>query len=57
MDFVAFKDWALLGLLTCGVYIMYLVLVSLERLNVKMAVVIERLSNHDKRIERLEKKK
>jgi hypothetical protein len=57
MDFVAFKDWALLGLLTCGVYIMYLVLVSLDRLNVKMAVVIERLSNHDKRIERLEKKK
>lgn len=54
MDFAAFKDWALLGLMTCGVYILWDLKGSIDKLNVKIAVVIERMNNHEKRIDKLE---
>lgn len=56
MDFLAFKDWTLLGLLTGGVYILWQLKASVDQLNVQIAVVIERMNNHEKRIEKLEDK-
>jgi len=54
MDFNAFKEWVFLGLLAGGVGILYTLKQSVEELNIKMAVIIERMSNHEKRIENLE---
>lgn len=56
MDFTAFKDWVFLGLLSGGVGILYSLKNGIEALNIKMAVIIERTSNHEKRIENLENK-
>jgi hypothetical protein len=57
MDFGAFKEWVFLSLLSSGVYILYTLKLSVEDLNIKMAVIIERTSNHEKRIEKLESEK
>lgn len=54
MDFLAFKDWVLLGLLSGGVYILWQLKDSVQQLNVQIAVVIERMNNHEKRLEKLE---
>lgn len=54
MDFEGFKEWVFLGLLSGGVYILWTLKLSIEDLNIKMAVIIERTSNHEKRIEKLE---
>ena len=54
MDFNAFKDWAFLGLLTSGLYILYGLKESVDKLNISIAVVISRTDGHEKRIERLE---
>jgi hypothetical protein len=56
MDFAAFKDWAFLGVLTGGVYILWQIKTSVDELNVKIAVVINRTDSHEKRIEKLEEK-
>jgi hypothetical protein len=56
MDFNAFKEWVFLGLLAGGVHILYSLKQSVEELNVKMAVIIEKTGNHEKRIENLESK-
>lgn len=57
MKFEGFKDWALLGLLSVGIFFLGRIESSVSELNVKIAVVIERLDNHDKRIEKLEENK
>lgn len=54
MDFNSFKDWAFLGLLSGGVYILYALKNSVDQLNISIAVVIERMNNHEKRIDKLE---
>lgn len=56
MDFAAFKDWALLGLLGGGVYILWQLKDAVSALNIQVAVIIERTSSHEKRIENLEAK-
>lgn len=43
MNFTKFKDWALLGLLSGSVFILWLMYQSIATLNVNMAVVIERM--------------
>ena len=54
MDFNSFKDWAFLGLLSGGVWILYALKGSVDQLNISIAVVIERMNNHEKRIDKLE---
>lgn len=54
MDFNAFKDWAFLGLLSGGLWVLYGLKDSVDKLNISIAVVIERMNNHEKRIDRLE---
>lgn len=56
MDFVEFKEWVFLGLLAGGVGILYALKQSVEELNVKVAVIVERTANHERRIENLESK-
>lgn len=51
MDFQHFVEWSFYGIMgTCAVAIAR----SIMDLNVKIAVVIEQLAGHEKRIERLE---
>jgi hypothetical protein len=61
MDFAAFKDWALLGLIAGGIWLLFDVLKkllnSVELLNERVAVVIEKTNDHESRIEKLEKTK
>ena len=54
MNFAEFKDWAFLGLLGGGVTILYMLKASVDQLNIQIAIVIERMNNHEKRIDRLE---
>ena len=65
MDFSAFKDWVMLGLLGGLVYVIWeaknVIAVKLDSLdtsvkilNIQVAVVIEKTTNHEKRIEKLE---
>lgn len=59
MDFSAFKDWALLALITGGLYMLVDILKDIRNsivlLTDKVAVVIEKTNNHEIRIEHLEK--
>ncbi|HLB42012.1 MAG TPA: hypothetical protein VJN02_03995 [Gammaproteobacteria bacterium] len=61
MDFIQFKDWVLIGLLSsigpAIVYILWKMYGSIENLNIKIAVVLERLNSHEKRIKKLETNK
>ncbi len=65
MDFIQFKDWIMLGLLGGLVYVIWdsqrngiqvlqQIRESINELTIKLAVVIEKTENHEKRIERLE---
>lgn len=68
MDFNAFKDWALLALLSGGVFILWQskevgkevkddlkeLKNGVNALNTKIAVTIERMDGHEKRIEKVE---
>lgn len=54
MDFSAFKDWIMLGLLGGGVYILWGLKGSIDILNIQIAVVISRVDGHEKRIGKLE---
>jgi hypothetical protein len=42
MKFTEFKDWALLGLVSSGVFILWMMSQSVATLNEKIAVIIER---------------
>lgn len=54
-------DWAFKamtsGALTCAVYILWGLKNSVESLNVKVAVIIDRVEHHEKRLDRLEEHK
>lgn len=54
MEFAAFKDWALLGMLGSSVLILFEGLKSVQELNIKIAVICKTVEDHDKRIEDLE---
>lgn len=56
MDFLEAKDAILVGLLSIGVIILGWIANSVSSLNIKIAVVLEKLAGHEKRIERLEEK-
>lgn len=61
MDWLAFKDWALLGLLGGGLFLLIDILREIKNsiilLNSQIAVVIEKTNNHEMRISNLEEKK
>lgn len=52
MKWPEFKDWAMLGLLTAGVGIFWDLNKGVERLNVTMAVITEKVINTEKVIDR-----
>ncbi len=58
MEFQEFAKWLFYGLMgsvgTYGVYILNQMKDSVEKLNINVAVVIERTENHEKRLDRLE---
>lgn len=60
MDFPKFIEWAFYGIV--GGSSVYLVSIisgikeSIDKLNVNMAIIIEKTSNHERRIEKLEDK-
>jgi hypothetical protein len=56
MDFNGLKDWVFMGLFSGAIYILWSLKGSVDLLNEKVAVIIERTTNHEKRIERLEDK-
>lgn len=60
MDFGAFKDWVLLGLLGGGMYLLIDILKeiknSIVELNTQIAVVISKQDDHEHRINQLESK-
>jgi len=60
MEFQEFAKWLFYGLMgsvgTYGVYILNQMKDSVEKLNINVAVVIERTENHEKRLDRLESK-
>ena len=53
-------DWIIKGIisgsLVFGVSILGKIYLTMQELNVKLAVVIEKVTNHEKRIEKLESK-
>lgn len=60
MNFTQFIEWVFYGVIGFAAFRMVGILdqlqASVESLNVKIAVIIERSDNHEKRIERLEEK-
>jgi hypothetical protein len=60
MEWQQFAEWMFYGVLGfCAVYLartMELMRRSIERLNIKIAVVIEKTTNHEKRITKIESK-
>lgn len=61
MDFTQFAFWLLCGLLasfgSVGLVILGRLVHSVESLNVKIAVIIEKIDTHEKRISKLEQDK
>lgn len=56
MKFNEFKDQLLLGLVGVGVSILFWMASSVSALNVNVAVVLEKVANHEMRINKLENK-
>jgi len=54
MDFNQFKDMLMLGLASGGIYILKGLKESVEKLTIEIAVGVERMDNHEKRIDKLE---
>lgn len=54
MKFEQFKDKLLIGLVTVAVAILFWMATSVSSLNVNVAVVIEKVANHELRLEKLE---
>jgi len=56
MTFSSFMEWAFLGMLAGGVTILWQMKNSMQEMNVKLAVILERIDGHEKRLTRLEEK-
>jgi hypothetical protein len=54
MQFQNFVEWAFLGVVSGGVYVLWRIHDSLNELNVKVAVVISQMESHERRISDLE---
>lgn len=52
MNFNAFKDWMMLGLLSAGVVIFWDLNKGVSQLNVTMAVITEKVVNHERVIDK-----
>ena len=64
MDFSRFMEWGFLGLVSSGVYILWLMKENLSMLNTKIEVLVtqhedakQNLHDHESRIRVLERKK
>lgn len=57
MKFTEFKDQLLIGLASIGVVILFWMASSVSALNVNVAVVLEKVANHELRINKLEERK
>lgn len=51
MQFSQFVEWGFLGLLTCGIYILWDMKRTIADLNTHIVVIIEKVSRHEKEIE------
>lgn len=60
MEFKDFVQWSFYGLISgCSIYLTSILSglkTSVDELNIKMATIIEKTSNHERRIEKLEDK-
>jgi hypothetical protein len=60
MEFVKFVEWAFYGIVSgCAIYLVTIlssIKDSIDKLNINMAVIIEKTHYHEKRIEKLEEK-
>lgn len=54
MNFANFKDQILIGLMGIGVTILFWIASSISTLNINVAVVLEKVANHELRINKLE---
>ena len=54
MKFEQFKDQLLLGLVAIGVSVLFWMATSVSALNINVAVVLEKVANHELRINKLE---
>jgi hypothetical protein len=54
MKFEQFKDQLLLGLVAIGVSVLFWMATSVSALNINVAVVLEKVANHETRINKLE---
>ena len=55
-QFSNFVEWAFLGLISCGVYILWYMKKTLADLNTHVVVIIEKVSRHEKEIEEHDKR-
>lgn len=56
MDFSEFQNWAFLGLLSSAVIILGWMGQLMMSMNIKLAVILEKISYHETRISKLEQK-
>ena len=54
MEFTSFTEWCFLGIVSAGVGILYQMKSSMNDLNVKLAVFVERFEHHQEKLEKLE---
>lgn len=54
MEFNEFIQWAFLGVVTGGVWVLYQMKGSMNELNIKLAVFVERLEHHQEKIDGME---
>lgn len=57
MKFEQFKDQLLLGLVGVGVSVLFWMASSVSELNKNVAVILEKVANHEMRLNKLEEKK
>ncbi len=56
MDWMQTKDMILIGMAGGVMFYARMLVVSVQELNIKVAVIIEKLETHDERIKRLEER-
>lgn len=54
MEFNEFIQWAFLGVVTGGVWILYQMKSSMNELNTNLAVIVERLEHHQEKLQGIE---
>jgi len=54
VEFNEFIQWAFLGVVTGGVWILYQMKSSMNELNTNLAVIVERLEHHQEKLQGIE---